>query len=127
MAYEILCNKSYDFALRVVKMYKYLEAKRKNYCMADQVLRSATSIGANIREGVFAQSRTDNIAKFSISLKEANESLYWLRLLTDGEYITKAQGESLKNDCTELIKMLVVAIKTLKNNKNNNSINRTND
>ncbi len=114
MAYEILEQKSYTFALRVVKMHKELRAKRMNYGIGDQVLKSATSVGANISEAIFSQSVPDNIAKFAISLKEANETRYWLRLLTDAEYLSKEKGEQLISECTELIKMLVAVSKTLK-------------
>ncbi len=117
MAYEILDKKSYDFALRIVNLYKYLKDNKNNYGLGDQIVRSGTSIGANISEGIFSQSNSDNIAKFTIALKEANETRYWLRLLRDAGVITKEQGDSLIEDCAEIIKILVASIKTLKNHQ----------
>lgn len=114
MAYEILSNKSYTFALNVVKMYRCLVDKRLNYGLGDQIIRSATSIGANISEAIYAQSTSDNISKFSIALKEANETKYWLRLLTDASYVSEEEGRKMLENCEELIKMLVAVVKTLK-------------
>ena len=84
-------------------------------CWGKQVLRSGTSIGANIREAIQAQSRADFIAKMSISLKEASETEYWLELLTESDYIGMKEGESMMNDCQELISILTRIIKTAKN------------
>ncbi len=114
MAYEVLSDKSYSFAVRVVELHKRLKKKKQNYCMGDQVLRSATSIGANVCEGIYSQSILDNIAKFSIALKEANETRYWLRLLKDTGYINEEEGTQLIIDCFELIKILIAILKTLK-------------
>lgn len=111
--------KSKQFALRIIRLYKILSSNRSEYVLSKQLLRSGTSIGANVREALQAQSRADFIAKMSISLKEASESEYWIELLTDSEYITKTEGESIRNDCVDLICMLTKIIKTSKLNRLN--------
>jgi len=111
---NVLKDKSYAFALRVVKVYKYLIAEHKEFVLSKQVLRSGTSIGANIAEGNQAQSRSDFIHKLSISLKEAVETEFWLCLLRDSEFITQSQAESLIEDCKELQRILTAVIKTTK-------------
>ena len=113
MSENILKNKSYAFALRVIKMYKYL-CGQKEYVLSKQVLRSGTAIGALVAESVFAQSKADFINKLSISLKEANETLYWLSLLRDSDYINEVMFDSIKKDNEELIRLLVSSIKTAK-------------
>lgn len=110
--------KSKMFAVRIINLYKYLVSEKKEYVMSRQILRSGTSIGANIKEGKFAQSTADFISKMSIALKEAGETEYWLELLSETDYITVAQYESLKSDCKELIKLLTSIIKTAKSNNN---------
>jgi four helix bundle protein len=110
---NILKNKSYAFALRVIKMYKYL-CSQKEYVLSKQVLRSGTAIGALVAESIFAQSKADFINKLSISLKEANETLYWLSLLRDSDYINEVMFDSIKKDNEELIRLLVSSIKTAK-------------
>ena len=109
-----LKEKSYKFALRVVKLYKFLADEKKEYILSKQCMRSGTSIGANITEGNQAQSTADSIHKLSIALKEAFETEYWLCLLSDAGFITKKQSESLIADCNELQKMLMASIKTSK-------------
>ena len=111
--------KSYAFALRVVKLYKYLAFEAKEFVLSKQVLRSGTSIGANIAEGNRGQSKADFVNKLSIALKEADETEYWLNLLRDGDFITAAQAESLLVDCLELQKMLTSSIKTAKKTMQN--------
>ena len=96
-----LKTKSYAFALRVVKLYKYLAFETKEFVLSKQVLRSGTSIGANIAEGNRGQSKADFVNKLSIALKEADETEYWLNLLRDSDFITAAQAESLLADCLE--------------------------
>ena len=113
-----LKTKSYCFALRVVKLYKHLTFETKEYVLSKQVLRSGTSIGANIAEGNRGQSKADFVNKLSIALKEADETDYWLNLLRDGNFITASQAESLLADCLELQKMLTSSIKTAKNRMN---------
>ncbi|MEO6590213.1 MAG: four helix bundle protein [Pyrinomonadaceae bacterium] len=109
-----LKDKSYKFALRIVKLYKFLVYEKKEFVLSKQVMRSGTSIGANIAEGNQAQSTADFIHKLSIALKEAFETEYWLCLLRDSEFITEKQAESLILDCNELQKMLTASIKTSK-------------
>ncbi len=111
---NVLKKKSYKFALRIIKLYKHLCATQKEYVLSKQVLRSGTSIGANVTEGNQAQSKADFIHKMSIGLKEAFETEYWLCLLRDSKYLTKSQSESLINDCNELQKILTASIKTSK-------------
>ena len=111
-----LKEKSYAFALRIVKLYKHLAYEKKEFVLSKQVLRSGTSIGANIAEGNQAQSKADFVHKLSIAHKESFETEYWLCLLRDGEFITEKQAESLISDCQELQKILTTSIKTSKNN-----------
>ncbi|MEZ5426624.1 MAG: four helix bundle protein [Pyrinomonadaceae bacterium] len=111
---NVLKVKSYQFALRIVNLYKHLVEKKKEFVLSKQVLRSGTSIGANITEGNQAQSKADFVHKISIAHKEAFETEYWLCLLRDGKYITEKQAESLIIDCNELQKILTTSIKTAK-------------
>ena len=113
---NILKEKSYAFALRVVKLYRYL-CEQHEYVLSKQVLRSGTAVGALVSEAEFGQSKADFISKLSIALKEANETLYWLCLLRDSEYIDEKMFQSIKPDIEELIKLLVSSIKTAKQNK----------
>jgi four helix bundle protein len=106
--------KSYKFALRIVKLYKYLAEDKREFVLSKQVLRSGTSIGANVAEGSQAQSKADFVHKLSISLKESFETEYWICLLRDSEYISESQAVSLIEDCQELQKMLTSSIKTAK-------------
>ncbi|MDR0835785.1 MAG: four helix bundle protein [Tannerella sp.] len=112
---SILREKSYLFAIKIVRLIKYLQIEKKEFVLQKQLLRSGTSIGALIHEAEFAQSNADFISKFSIALKEANESLYWISILKDTEYITEIQYNEYDKDCNELVSMLVSTIKTLKN------------
>ena len=114
MSKSILRDKCYLFAIRIVKLSKYLQAERKEFVLSKQVLRSGTAIGALIKEAEFGQSKPDFINKLNIALKEANETEYWLSLLHDTNYLDKSQYKSIAEECTELIKMLVSSIKTLK-------------
>ncbi|CAM1361524.1 four helix bundle protein [Tenacibaculum sp. FZY0031] len=111
---SILKDKSYEFALEIVKLSQYLVADKKEYVLSKQLLRSGTAIGALIREAEFGQSKKDFIHKMSIALKEANETLYWLDLLKDTKYIVEDTYSSLHSICKELVAMLVSSIKTAK-------------
>ena len=111
---SILLEKGMSFAIRIVNLYKWMEAEKKEYVMSKQILRSGTSIGANAREAIYGQSKNDFVAKMSIALKEASETEYWLELLSRTEYITSEQYESIKADCVELIKMLTATVKKSK-------------
>ena len=106
--------KSFQFAVRIVKLCKYLRDTKKEHTLSKQILRSGTSIGANIAESQQAQSRADFISKLNIALKEAAETNYWLRLLQATDYLTQAEYNSLYADCNELEKMLTAIIKTTK-------------
>ena len=112
----IITNKTIDFAVRIIKFYKYLCEEKKEYILSKQILRSGTSIGANIRESRNAQSKADFINKLNIALKEADETLYWLEIMIKSEIITAKQVENLTNDLNEIISILVASIKTLKGN-----------
>lgn len=107
-------NKAYKFALRIIKAYKYLKNEHNEYTLSNQLLRCGTSIGANIRESKFAQSDADFIAKLSISLKEANETQYWLELLHDSEYLDDKTFNSIIKDSKEITAILVTIIKKMK-------------
>ena len=113
---SIVGDKSLAFAKRIAKLYRFLVDKKKETIMSKQILRSGTSIGANIREGLFAQSRKDFISKMNIALKEAGETDYWLEILYSADYLTEMEYNSLKNDNDELIKMLSSIVKTTKEN-----------
>ncbi len=112
---SLLRNKSYSFALRIVKLCRWLQEEKREYILCRQLLRSGTAIGALIYEAEFAQSRADFANKLNIALKEANETLYWLMLLHDSEYINDKMFESIRPDIKEILKLLVSSIKTLKN------------
>ena len=115
---SILKIKSYNFARRIIKLYKYLNVEKQEFILAKQVIRPGTSVGALIREAEYAQSTADFISKFSIAIKEANETDYWLNLLKDEDYISQENYESISQDCVEIIKLLTSTIKTLKKNSN---------
>jgi len=109
-----LQNKSFRFAVRIVNMCKLLRDERKEYVLSKQLLRSGTSIGANVAEAQQAQSRADFLSKLNISLKETTETIYWLRLLEATDYLTKLEYESIVRDCVELEKILTASVKALK-------------
>lgn len=115
---SILRNKSYTFAIRIVKLAQLLQKEQKEFVISNQILKSGTSTGALIREAEFAQSQADYINKFHISLKEANETNYWLNLLKDTGYINENNFTSMEKDNNELIAMLVATVKTLKSKQN---------
>ena len=109
---SIIADKSKAFALRIIRLKKYLAAEKREYIMANQIVRSGTSIGSNIREARRAQSDADFIHKLCISLKEADETQYWLELLHESDYINDAIYLSMNKDCDEIIRILVSIIKT---------------
>ena len=112
--YNILQEKSFGFAVRIVKLYKYLCEEKKEFVLSKQILRSGTSIGANIEESIGGQSDKDFLSKLEISYKEARETNYWLRLLLATDYLTKEQADSLLVDNEELKKILAKIIITTK-------------
>ena len=107
-------QKSFSFAVRTVRLYKHLTDHKKEYVISKQLLRSGTSIGANVSEAERAQSKADFIAKMHIALKEANETDYWLRLLYASEYLSETEFESMYRDVDELISIIVAICKTAK-------------
>ena len=113
---NIVEEKSFEFSVRIVNLYKYLTAQKQEFVMSKQLLRSGTSIGANVCEAQQAQSQMDFLSKMSISLKESYESDYWLRLLHKTEYLNEDEYQSIVSDCRSLTKLLVSIIKTTKEN-----------
>ena len=116
---SILKKKSFDFAVRIIGLYKHLKYKQGEYILSKQILKAGTAVGALIREAEFASSKPDFLNKLSIGLKEANESVYWLELLYATNYISKRMYESMISDAKELVSMLVASIKTIKGRKEN--------
>lgn len=113
---SVLKEKSFAFAIRVIKLAKFLREEKKEFILSKQIVRCGTSIGANIEEASGAQSNNDFIAKLHISLKEAKETHYWVRLLRDTDYITTEQAKSLIDDIDDIITILVKSLKTIKSN-----------
>ena len=109
-----LRKKSFEFALRIVKLARFLETEKKDWVLSRQILKSGTSIGANVRESRFAQSTADFVSKLTIALKEAEETEYWLELLTAAEMITERQCASLQKDLNWIIATLVNSVKVSK-------------
>jgi len=107
-------NKSFDFAVRIVNLYKYITTEKKEFVLSKQLLRSGTSIGANVSEAQMGQSKSDFNAKMYIALKEANETEYWLKLLYKTEYLTENEFESIKTDIKEIIALLMSITKSIK-------------
>ena len=112
---NIIQIKSYDFALRIVKLYKHLSQEKKEFVLSKQLLRSGTSIGANVEEAIGGQSRKDFFAKLTIAYKEARESHYWIRLLKDAEYLTSKEADSLLFDIDEILKIIGSIQKAIRN------------
>ena len=113
---NVVVQKSYAFSLRCVRLYKYLCSRDGNYIIGKQLLRSGTSIGANVREALRAQTRPDFITKLNVALKEASETEYWIELLRDSDNISSSQAESMLADCVELLKILTSIVKKSKEN-----------
>jgi four helix bundle protein len=113
---NIILDKSYAFALRIVKLYKFLVYEKKEYVMSKQVLKSGTSIGANVEEAIGGQSKKDFLAKMFIAYKETRETRFWIRLLRDSKFITPKEAASLLENCEELAKIIGRIISTTKSN-----------
>ena len=111
MQESITADKSFDFAIRIVRLYQYLTKTKQEFVMSRQLLRCGTSIGANISEAQYGQSKADFHAKMQIALKEANEASYWLRLLFRTDYLSEAQFQSLFSDAEELLRLLTAICK----------------
>lgn len=117
MRENVVVSKSFDFAIRIVNLYKFLTENKREFVMSKQILRCGTSIGANVRESQGAESKSDFIHKLSIALKEVDETLYWLELLYKTEYISQEQFENMKNDGAELRKIISSIVMTTRKNK----------
>ncbi|UXE69193.1 MAG: four helix bundle protein [Chryseotalea sp. WA131a] len=118
MKENIVKNKSFGFAVRIVKLYQYLCEQKKEFILSKQLLRSGTSVGAMIREAEHAESKLDFKHKMAIAQKEINETIYWLELLKTTDCLTREQFESINADATEVIKLITTIIKTTKANIN---------
>ena len=118
MADSVTLDKSKSFAIRIVKLYKYLCKEKHEYVMSKQLLHCGTSIGANLSEAMYGVSRNDFLAKVFISLKECAESKYWLELLNETDYLSDNEFTSINDDCTELMKLLTSIARTTRQNDN---------
>jgi len=115
---NLILDKSFNFSVRIVNLYKYITNSKKEYVLSRQLLRSGTSIGANIHEGINGQSKKDFLSKMYIAFKEATETEYWIKLLFETKYITKVEYDSIITDCIEIKRILNSIIKTTKINCN---------
>lgn len=109
---NVIVDKSKTFAVRIIRLYQYLGSEKKEYVLSKQLLRSGTSIGANVKEAIRGQSKADFAAKMNIALKEASETEYWLELLHETDYLSPEQFKSINNDCAELLRLLTSIVKT---------------
>ncbi len=109
---NIIENKSFEFAIRIVKLYKFITEEKKEFTLSKQLLRSGTGIGANVAEGERAQSNSDFYSKMSIALKEANETYYWLKILYRTEFLSDKEFASMEKDVKEIIAILMAICKT---------------
>lgn len=115
---NVIVEKSFDYAVRIVRLYRYLCDEKKEYILSKQLLRSGTSVGANVNEATQGQSRKDWLSKMNIALKEAVETKYWIRLLLKTDYLTDKQGISILADTEEIDKILHAIVKTTKGIEN---------
>jgi len=115
---NIIQEKSFAFAIRIVNLYKYICDEKKEYVLSKQILRSGTSIGANIEEGLGGQSNKDFISKLSVAYKETRETIYWLKLLTKTDFLSKEQADSILEDAEELCKIIAKILLTMKGKLN---------
>ena len=111
---NVVEEKSFQFAIRVIRLYQYLRSKKKEFVLSKQLLRSGTSIGANVAEAQQAQSRADFLSKINIALKEAAETEYWIRLLRATDYMEEKEFLSIYDDCEQVKKLLVSIVKSTK-------------
>ena len=118
---NIVQQKSYEFALRVVRLHTYLNNEKKEYIISNQLFRAGTSIGANLAEAKYAQSRADFISKCHIALKESSESSYWISLLHDSDILSDTEYDSISQDLNELLALLTSIVKTSKKSQEKNS------
>lgn len=115
---NVVKNKSFAFAVRVVKLYQFLCEQKKEFVLSKQLLKSGTSVGAMVREAEHAETKNDFKHKMGIAQKEINEAIYWLELLKETDYLTSEQFESINNDAVEIIKLITSIIKSVKANIN---------
>lgn len=119
MSRNIVKDKSFGFAIRIVRLYQFLVTDKKEYVLSKQLLRSGTSVGAMVREAEHAETKKDFIHKMAIAQKEINESIYWLELLKETDYLKETEFESLNSEAVEIIKLTTTIIKSAKTNINN--------
>lgn len=119
MSKNIVKDKSFGFAIRIVRLYQFLISEKKEFVLSKQLLRSGTSVGAMVREAEHAETKKDFIHKMAIAQKEINESIYWLELLKETDYLNETEFESLNSDAVEIIKLITTIIKSAKTNINN--------
>ena len=117
MKENIIADKTKAFAIRIIRLYQFLTTEKKEYIISKQLLRSGTSIGANVREGIFGQRPPDFYTKMTIALKETSETDYWLELLFETGYISIEQFNSISADCKEILKILIAITKATKQTK----------
>lgn len=113
---NVILEKTYNFSIRIVKLYKYMVSNQNEFTLSKQILRSGTSIGANVEEAIGGITKKDFISKLTISYKEARETHYWLRLLKDTGYMDIDKHESLAQDCEEILRILYSIIRSSKQN-----------
>lgn len=111
---NIIANKSYAFAIRIIRLYKFFIEEKKEFILSKQLLRSGTAIGALVKEAEHAQSKYDSLNKMNVALKEANETEYWLMLLRDTEYISTKEFDSINADSSEILRLLISIVKSTK-------------
>ena len=116
MKENLIRDKTFTFAIRIVNLYQYLCSSKKEFTLSKQLLRSGTSVGAMVREAEHAETKKDFIHKMAIAQKEINETIYWLELLKATEYLTTEQYDSINTDAVEIIKIITVIVKSSKNN-----------
>ena len=119
MSKNVVKDKSFGFAIRIVRLYRFLVTEKKEFLLSKQLLRSGTSVGAMVREAEHAETKKDFIHKMAIAQKEINESIYWLELMKETDYLNDSEFESLYNDAIEIIKLITSIIKSTKVNINN--------
>jgi four helix bundle protein len=121
MKENVIKKKSFDFAVRIIKLSQYIQLEKKEYSLSKQLLKSGTSVGAMVRESEHSESKADFIHKLAIAQKEINESIYWLELIYATEMLTKEQFDSINKDAVEIIKLITSIIKTTKSSISNNN------
>ncbi|KQX06295.1 four helix bundle protein [Flavobacterium sp. Root420] len=126
MRNNVIKDKSFDFAIRIVKLYQYLSTEKKEFTLSKQLLRSGTSIGAMVREAEHAESKSDFIHKFAIAQKEANESVYWLELLKATDYLNDNEFENINSDAIAILKLITSILKTTKSQLISKAVSTTN-